>query len=159
MFVPVWHLVLEPSATPGYTFAYDSWTHRPPPPPTHTQNTPNNPQPPQAAKVAPKDPDLRKKLSECERAVKRIKFEEALSTPVSGRVVRGGSDGGVVMFVLCVAAVQTYLYNLLYMYTCNKHLCHALNSLPSSHAPRNLITSPLHTRHTNTHNRTLRLPM
>jgi hypothetical protein len=38
---------------------------------------------PQAAKVAPKDPDLRKKLSECERAVKRIRFEEALSTPVS----------------------------------------------------------------------------
>jgi hypothetical protein len=37
----------------------------------------------QAAKVAPKDPDLRKKLSECERAVKRIRFEEALSTPVS----------------------------------------------------------------------------
>lgn len=36
-----------------------------------------------AAKVAPKDPDLRKKLSECERAVKRIKFEEALSTPDS----------------------------------------------------------------------------
>lgn len=36
----------------------------------------------QAAKVAPKDPDLRKKLTECERAVKRIKFEEALGTPV-----------------------------------------------------------------------------
>jgi len=38
---------------------------------------------PQAAKVAPNDPDLRKKLSECEKAVKRIKFEEALATPVS----------------------------------------------------------------------------
>jgi hypothetical protein len=37
----------------------------------------------QAAKVAPKDPDLRKKLAECERAVKRIRFEEALATPVS----------------------------------------------------------------------------
>jgi serine/threonine-protein phosphatase 5 len=37
----------------------------------------------QAAKVAPKDPDLRKKLAECEKAIKRIKFEEALSTPVS----------------------------------------------------------------------------
>jgi len=36
-----------------------------------------------AAKVAPKDPDLRKKLSECEKAVKRIKFEEALATPES----------------------------------------------------------------------------
>jgi hypothetical protein len=36
----------------------------------------------QAAKVAPKDPDLRKKLAECEKAIKRIKFEEALSTPV-----------------------------------------------------------------------------
>jgi serine/threonine-protein phosphatase 5 len=33
--------------------------------------------------VAPNDPDLRKKLSECEKAVKRIKFEEALATPVS----------------------------------------------------------------------------
>jgi hypothetical protein len=37
----------------------------------------------QAAKVAPKDPDLRKKLSECEKAVKRIRFEEALATPES----------------------------------------------------------------------------
>eukprot|EP00878_Enallax_costatus_P012985 GHUV01013567.1.p1 GENE.GHUV01013567.1~~GHUV01013567.1.p1 ORF type:complete len:397 (+),score=89.50 GHUV01013567.1:417-1607(+) len=36
-----------------------------------------------AAKVAPKDPDLRKKLTECEKSVKRIKFEEALSTPDS----------------------------------------------------------------------------
>lgn len=44
---------------------------------------------PQAAKVAPKDPDLHKKLSECERAVKRIKFEEALSTPVSTPALLG----------------------------------------------------------------------
>ena len=36
-----------------------------------------------AAKVAPKDPDLRKKLLECEKEVKRIRFEEALSLPVS----------------------------------------------------------------------------
>ncbi|KAF6250888.1 phosphatase 5-like protein [Scenedesmus sp. NREL 46B-D3] len=36
-----------------------------------------------AAKVAPKDPDLRKKLAECDKAIKRIKFEEALSTPDS----------------------------------------------------------------------------
>ncbi|KAF8063021.1 PAPP5 [Scenedesmus sp. PABB004] len=36
-----------------------------------------------AAKVAPKDPDLRKKLAECEKAVKRIRFEEALATPDS----------------------------------------------------------------------------
>lgn len=34
-----------------------------------------------AAKVAPRDPDLRRKLAECERAVKRIRFEEALATP------------------------------------------------------------------------------
>lgn len=34
-----------------------------------------------AAKVAPGDPDLRKKLQECEKAVKRIRFEEALSRP------------------------------------------------------------------------------
>lgn len=51
----------------------------------------------QAAKVAPKDPDLRKKLSECERAVKRIRFEEALSTPVSSSAsVREG--GGILVF-------------------------------------------------------------
>ena len=47
----------------------------------------------QAAKVAPKDPDLRKKLLECERAVKRIKFEEALSTPVSTGSLRVGGGG------------------------------------------------------------------
>ncbi len=37
---------------------------------------------PQAAKVAPNDPDLRKKLAACEKEVKRLKFEEALATPV-----------------------------------------------------------------------------
>lgn len=36
-----------------------------------------------AARLAPKDPDLRKKMAECEKEVKRIRFEEALSTPVS----------------------------------------------------------------------------
>lgn len=47
----------------------------------------------QAAKVAPKDPDLRKKLAECEKSVKRIRFEEALSTPVSSSAVAvGGSS-------------------------------------------------------------------
>lgn len=35
-----------------------------------------------AAAVAPRDPDLRKKLEQCEREVKRIRFEEALATPV-----------------------------------------------------------------------------
>lgn len=35
-----------------------------------------------AAKVAPRDPDLRKKLTECEKEVKRLRFEEALSVPV-----------------------------------------------------------------------------
>lgn len=34
-----------------------------------------------AARVAPRDPDLRRKLQECERAVKRIRFEEALAAP------------------------------------------------------------------------------
>lgn len=37
----------------------------------------------QAAKVAPQDRDVRKKLSDCEREVKRLKFEEALAVPVS----------------------------------------------------------------------------
>ncbi|KAK9907522.1 hypothetical protein WJX75_005274 [Coccomyxa subellipsoidea] len=34
-----------------------------------------------AASVAPRDPDLRKKLLQCEREVKRIRFEEALAAP------------------------------------------------------------------------------
>lgn len=34
-----------------------------------------------ASKVAPRDPDLKKKLAECEKEVKRLKFEEALATP------------------------------------------------------------------------------
>ena len=38
-----------------------------------------------AAKVAPRDADLQKKLLACEKEVKRIRFEEALATPVSGR--------------------------------------------------------------------------
>lgn len=36
-----------------------------------------------AAQVNPRDPDLRKKLSHCEKEVKRIRFEEAVATPVS----------------------------------------------------------------------------
>lgn len=36
-----------------------------------------------AARLAPRDPDLRKKLATCEKEVKRIRFEEALATPVS----------------------------------------------------------------------------
>lgn len=34
-----------------------------------------------AARLAPKDPDLRKKLAEAEREYKRVRFEEALSLP------------------------------------------------------------------------------
>lgn len=33
-----------------------------------------------AAKVAPQDPDLRRKLTECEKEVKRLRFEAALAT-------------------------------------------------------------------------------
>ena len=36
----------------------------------------------QAAKLAPNDPDLRRKLAEAEKEVKRIRFEDALSLPV-----------------------------------------------------------------------------
>lgn len=36
----------------------------------------------QAAKVAPQDRDVRKKLADCEREVKRLRFEEALAVPV-----------------------------------------------------------------------------
>ena len=39
---------------------------------------------PQASKVAPRDPDVKKKLAECEKEVKRQRFEEALSLPVRG---------------------------------------------------------------------------
>ena len=35
-----------------------------------------------AALVNPRDPDLRKKLAQCEKEVKRIRFEEAVATPV-----------------------------------------------------------------------------
>lgn len=34
-----------------------------------------------AAKVAPRDPDLRRKMKECEKAVQKIRFEEALAGP------------------------------------------------------------------------------
>ncbi|KAL3142834.1 hypothetical protein ABBQ38_003127 [Trebouxia sp. C0009 RCD-2024] len=34
-----------------------------------------------AARLAPRDPDLRKKLTACEKEVKRMRFEEALATP------------------------------------------------------------------------------
>ena len=44
-----------------------------------------------AAKLAPRDPDLRKKLAACEKEVKRIRFEEALATPVSIRAVSTSS--------------------------------------------------------------------
>ena len=38
-----------------------------------------------AAKVNARDPDLRKKLEQCEREVKRLRFEEALAAPVRKR--------------------------------------------------------------------------
>ncbi len=41
----------------------------------------------QAAKVAPNDPDLRKKLAECEKEVKRLRFEEALAVPEQEQVL------------------------------------------------------------------------
>lgn len=36
-----------------------------------------------AAKFAPHDPDLRKKLAETERVVKRLRFEEAIASEVN----------------------------------------------------------------------------
>lgn len=35
-----------------------------------------------AARLAPRDPDVRKKLAEAEKVVKRMRFEEALAVPV-----------------------------------------------------------------------------
>ncbi len=35
-----------------------------------------------AARLAPRDPDVRRKMVEAEKVVKRIRFEEALATPV-----------------------------------------------------------------------------
>ena len=52
----------------------------------------------QAAKRAPRDPDLRRKLAECEKAVKRLRFEEALATPVgegAAGSVKAGEWAGV----------------------------------------------------------------
>lgn len=36
-------------------------------------------------KLCPNDPDAAKKLKECEKAVKKIKFEEAIALPESER--------------------------------------------------------------------------
>ena len=81
-------------------------SHGPPPLPLHLQASkvaPRDPDlthpyppvpsplPPQASKVAPRDPDLKKKLTDCDKEVKRLRFEEALATPV--RV--GGMGGSV----------------------------------------------------------------
>ena len=35
-----------------------------------------------AARLSPRDPDLRKKMAECEKVVKRMRFEESLAAPV-----------------------------------------------------------------------------
>ncbi len=40
-----------------------------------------------AARLAPKDPDLRRRLAEAEKEFKRVKFEEALALPVSLRCI------------------------------------------------------------------------
>lgn len=53
----------------------------------------------QAAKVAPKDPDLRKKLAECEKEVKRLRFEEALAMPVGVLSACVGGCGGTALAV------------------------------------------------------------
>ncbi|KAI3457089.1 hypothetical protein Pfo_013752 [Paulownia fortunei] len=39
----------------------------------------------QVKKICPNDPDATKKLKECEKAVMKLKFEEAISVPESGR--------------------------------------------------------------------------
>lgn len=54
-----------------------------------------------AARLALRDPDLRKKLAACEKEVKRIRFEEALATPVS------------VVNTVCVATLGAVLHRLL----------------------------------------------
>ena len=38
-----------------------------------------------AARLSPRDPDLRRKLTECERIVKRMRFEDSLALPVGRR--------------------------------------------------------------------------
>ncbi|GJP63921.1 hypothetical protein CLOP_g20950 [Closterium sp. NIES-67] len=47
----------------------------------------------QAAKIAPRDPDARKKLRECEKAVREEAFQNAIASPDSGPV--GFRDFGV----------------------------------------------------------------
>lgn len=39
----------------------------------------------QVKKLCPNDPDATKKLKECEKAVMKLKFEEAISVPESQR--------------------------------------------------------------------------
>lgn len=39
----------------------------------------------QVKKISPNDPDATKKLKECEKAVMKLKFEEAISVPDSER--------------------------------------------------------------------------
>ena len=39
----------------------------------------------QVKKICPNDPDATKKLKECEKAVMKLKFEEAISVPTSER--------------------------------------------------------------------------
>ncbi|KAL2937496.1 Serine/threonine-protein phosphatase 5 [Bienertia sinuspersici] len=39
----------------------------------------------QVKRICPNDPDAAKKLKECEKAVKKLKFEEAISVPVAER--------------------------------------------------------------------------
>ncbi|XP_056845211.1 serine/threonine-protein phosphatase 5 [Raphanus sativus] len=40
----------------------------------------------QVKRISPNDPDATRKLRECEKAVKKLKFEEAISVPVSERI-------------------------------------------------------------------------
>ncbi|KAL0720307.1 hypothetical protein Bca4012_034906 [Brassica carinata] len=40
----------------------------------------------QVKRISPNDPDATRKLRECEKAVKKLKFEEAISAPVSERI-------------------------------------------------------------------------
>lgn len=71
-----------------------------------------------ASKVAPKSADLQQKLAECEKEVKRLRFEEALSTPVrpcdlslSKLLLLGQTIDQRVMNVLFVSILRIFIWH------------------------------------------------
>lgn len=70
--------------------------------------------------MCPNDPDATKKLKECEKAVMKLKFEEAISAPESERrSIAESIDFHSIGTILYVATSIVSLLSLL----CTPHLC------------------------------------